>query len=334
MKNNLMRVFPLSSLLFSVLGGCAVVDSEKNVSGGYLGYLQDKYIMQADTPEAEVYRALAVTTALSLAAERNAVNHGNIKQAIDQINGITESLSALYSQATTPCGLPLKSDARNRAMNIYQANVGRGSSPDCVLIEGSKEESKYDNVKVPSYSVGFQIQMYRVNKQFFNLAAVSLPEDEFKSLIANATSGNYLGILTDVAMLSREIILTAAPAFAGMRAGKQGRVHGFEERNDDPLNPSSANVSPQSNLIKTGSYREAAEILNTNQKLVEQLKYPTKEAMVGLFREVQQACVAIWSRLPAAHAGAVNCPRDFIGVKMPLTGLYGGKQADAAAKSK
>lgn len=329
-SNKYIALTSASMAFFALLGGCTVIESEKNVSGGYLGYLQDEYFMTVSTPEAEVYRALAVTTALALAAERNAVNHGNIKQAIEQLKGITDSLSALYSQATTPCGLPKGSLAEKIASyRSSQDSANPQIQSDCLIKKAYTRENKPDSeIKIPAYNVGFQIQLYRVNKQFFNLAAVSLPEDEFRSMITSATSGNFFGVLRDMLFLGREVVLTAAPAFAGARAAKQGRVHGFEEFNK--TNDMVTSNQPQKDSIKNGSYREAVGILNSNSALISQMEYPTIEVMIGLFREVQQACVSIWSRLPAAHSKTIHCPREFIGFKLPLEGLYGGKEADKA----
>lgn len=294
------RILTLAAAGAFALSGCAVIDAERYTSGGYIGKVSDDHIMEVNTPEAETYRATMVATALMLAAERNIINHGNIHQAVAQFRGITDSLNALYAKATAPCGYPDKSPAFNYRNKNKGLSAEKCDTGDDKLI----------------YALNFQPDMQRLYPQLFNLAAVALPMNEIKTLATDLTSGNFLGALWSAATVGRELILSGAPMLAVGREGKQAQAYFVTKNSNGEFDETSGKA------FETGTLGEALQQMQTYPPDRSKGWYPRPAAFIALFRDMQQTCLNIISRLPKDQEKNDQCKIKFDGVEMPLDGLY------------
>ncbi|CAA7619952.1 exported hypothetical protein [Magnetospirillum sp. LM-5] len=269
------------------LSGCS---AWTETSGGGSGALQDKAFFEARNDQDYLYRAMAITAALSKIATGNTQNQGNTKQAIAQINGLMDTLSAMQQTAQAMCG------AKAKDMKAPQ------SLKDC--------DDGFNRQR-------FQSLTADVDGQLVNLVAVAFKTDELKSLFENIAVGNVVGALWDLLSASGDIAVAANKAFAVYRMGAQGRAYVLAFQDDGA---EIVNIQQATDYLKA---RKEAKRLDSSANTV-----PYQVAMHALFQDIRESCYSIRSTLSTADKKNINCPRSFAftpklaGQCLSLKGVY------------
>lgn len=181
----------LSVVACGLVSGCS---ASGTVSGGLAGHVQDRWLYKAESDFDYVYRGMGVTAALAKVATNNTKNSGNTKQAIAQINGLTDTLGAMYTTARAECGaLPLAADK-----TVCNSGVVR---------------------------LRFQSLTADLDSQLLNLAAVALKTDELRSLLTDVSNKDVVAALLDAISASGDMAAALQDAYAVKRTGKQGLAY-------------------------------------------------------------------------------------------------------------
>ena len=251
MKPRVLIAILASSLL---LAGCVGATT----TGGTVGGAEDKLLYKAENDYDYIYRGMGVTAALAKIATANTKNSGASKQAIAQINGLTESFSTLYAMAQAKCGA------------IEGGQVSQLS--DCT-----------DGVT----RLRFQSTAVDVNAQFIYLASAALKTDELKSLLNNITRRDILGALWDFFSAAADIAVALQDAYAVERMGAQGLAYTMKYQDAQAL------VRNYQDALKV-----LADFKRRNPGTADLPPDSYAVPLYAMFQDIRQSCYDIRGTLP------------------------------------
>lgn len=273
------------------LGACS---AENTVSGGFPGWVQDRMFFTAKNDIDYVFRSLAVTAAMAKAATRQSANAGNKRQAIAQINGLTETLSAMHQMAKSSCGL--------------------------MPAQGGEDATKLSGCANGISRLRFQSMTVDVDHQVLSLAAVALDTEALSDMLANVRNRNVIGALWDMLVFVEDNTDAAHSAYGVKRGAKQGLAFVLNSQGGRQI----------ANFQDAQAYLSALKnnAIDTNA-LVSAYDVP----MFSLFQDIRQSCYDIRATLSAADQKNANCPNRFYfnetvngATCIALTGVYLGDQ--------
>ncbi len=300
--------------------GCTAISEERTTPGGIFGAEENQYLFQVDTNFGYLYRVTYITAVLAEVGEQNIRNEGNAALAIAQINGLTQTITNLYTLAVFPCGAPSTVTTYPMPYNIpiYTDVIPpeqRPSGADTSLIELTDPASSTTELsslaeggECPEglYRTRFEVNVSQLDPQVLSLAYAALPENEFKTLINDASHGKTISVLSDVVTSFWKLAIDAHYAFAVNRQQKQLwsyilNYDGDGFKNDD---------------FRDGTFIEAYQKLNyavTDSKNVDN-PWVYRTALYSLFQDIQQSCYNIQKQLPVNKTtlDANTCPRTFL----------------------
>lgn len=252
------------------LPGCAFLDN----SGGLSGKVQDVLLFEARDDLEYIYRAAAITSALSAAATANphvTGNHGNIRQVIGQLNGILENLDLMYKIATSSCG------AFDDDGNLLVT--------DC-----DKERL---------YRTRFQTYTPDVDRQLVNLAAVSLSTDSFKKVVDSLESGNYATIAVASFEMMLNMMVIGNQAMGAVRQNRQEYFYTYASKDDrKPLSvsvPAGTKVNGQEQEVFSYAAAMALPLRPDAGKIDRRVFYNTY--LQATLTTIQSNCLAVREKL-------------------------------------
>lgn len=289
-----MNIFIKNCTAIAVCLGLGACAAENNVSGGFPGWVQDQSFFTAKNDADYVFRSLAITAALAKAATRQSDNAGNKRQAIAQINGLTETLSAMYQVAKSKCGM-----------------MPAGGSAEAVKLAGCA-----DGVS----RLRFQSLTVDVDHQVLALAAVALDTEQLSDLLANIRNHNVLGALWDLVLFVEDNGDAAHSAYGVKRGAKQGLAFVLNSQGSQQIanfqNAQTYLSGLKDQALDTSAVGAAYDV-----------------PMFSLFQDIRQSCYDIRSTLSASDQKNANCPNRFYfnatitGAKcLNLAGVYLGDQ--------